>query len=79
MVSGLGGHCRGGSKSIISRSLVVVALIPVHRYLVRCDLVSDDEVVSSVEGSFNVVYFGADCHCSIDDFKVGFVFVKSLP
>ena len=50
----------------------------VRRCLVECDLVGDKDIVAVVAGGFPVVYFGADYRCSIDDYEVGFVVVKSF-
>ena len=57
---------------------MAVVLNFVHGCLFGSDLVSDDEVVAGVEVDCPIVYFGADCHYSVDDYEVGFVVVTSI-
>ena len=63
----------------MSRSLVVAVHVPVSWCVIGNCLVGNHEVVAGVDGGCPVVYFGAGCHCSIYDYELGFVVVKSLP
>ena len=51
---------------------------PIRHFLVEHDLIGDYEIVSSLDGSFPVFYFGTSYYCSFDGYELGFVVVKSL-
>ena len=78
MLSWLGGCCCCGIKSILSHLLVVAAYVTFHLYLFGHDVVGDHGVVAGDDGGCHVVYFGADYHCSVDEYEVSFVVVKYL-
>ena len=50
----------------------------VRFFLVENNLVGYHEFVAGLAGGCSVAYFGAGCHCSVDDYEVGFVVVKYL-
>ena len=74
----IGGCCRFGRKSILSRSLVVAVSVRFRRYLFRHDLFGDHEVFAIVHDVYPVVDFSDDYRCSFDDREGFFVVVKSL-